>query len=174
MVVGGGPAGMKAAAVAAERGHQVTLYEKTRRLGGQTLLAQLLPGRPEFGGIVTNLSRELVLAGVDVVKGVDVSVELINDIAPDVVVIATGAEPWMADIEVSETAHIVDAWSVVSDEANVGTNVVIADWRCDWIGLGLAEKLARAGCHVRLVASGAVPGEGIHFITRDTWIGKIA
>ncbi len=66
MVAGGGPGGMKAAAVAAERGHRVTLFEAQRRLGGQALLAQMLPGRAEFGGIVTNLQRELQLAGVQV------------------------------------------------------------------------------------------------------------
>ena len=58
-------------------------------------------------------------------------------------------------------------------QANVGSRVVIGDWRCDWIGLGLAEKLARAGCHVRLAVNGAVPGEAVHYITRDTWIGKL-
>ena len=64
MVAGGGPAGMKAAAVAAARGHDVTLYEGGKRLGGQALLAQLLPRRAEFGGLVTNLERELSRAGV--------------------------------------------------------------------------------------------------------------
>ena len=58
MVVGGGPAGLKAAAVAAERGHQVTLHERDGVFGGQARLAQLLPNRAEFGGIVNNLSRE--------------------------------------------------------------------------------------------------------------------
>ena len=66
MVAGGGPAGMKAAAVAAERGHDVTLCEASARLGGQALLAQLLPGRAEFGGIITNLTREMEQAGVTV------------------------------------------------------------------------------------------------------------
>jgi len=64
VVVGGGPAGMKAAATAAERGHEVILCEKENRLGGQALLAQMLPGRAEFGGLVTNLERELARAGV--------------------------------------------------------------------------------------------------------------
>src|SRR5262249_39051379 len=68
MVIGGGPGGMKAAAVLAERGHRVTLYEAKGQLGGQALLAQLLPGRAEFGGIVTNLTREIELAGVQVVR----------------------------------------------------------------------------------------------------------
>ena len=67
LIAGGGPGGMKAAAVAAERGHDVTLYEASERLGGQALLAQMLPGRAEFGGIVTNLSREMELAGAQVV-----------------------------------------------------------------------------------------------------------
>ena len=65
-VVGGGPAGMKAAAVAAERGHSVTLYEKSSRLGGQALLAQMLPGRAEFGGLITNLESEIARYGVTV------------------------------------------------------------------------------------------------------------
>jgi NADPH-dependent 2,4-dienoyl-CoA reductase/sulfur reductase-like enzyme len=66
LVAGGGPAGMKAALPAAGRGHRVTLHEAGRRLGGQVLLAQLLPERAEFGGLVTNLQHELARAGVEV------------------------------------------------------------------------------------------------------------
>ena len=68
---------MKAAAVAAECGHQVTLYERAPRLGGQALLAQLLPHRAEFGGIVTNLAREMALAGVEVRTSVEATASLI-------------------------------------------------------------------------------------------------
>ena len=64
MVVGGGVGGMKAAVVAAERGHRVTFYEAGRRLGGQVLLAEQLPGRAEFGGAVTNLLSEIERYGV--------------------------------------------------------------------------------------------------------------
>ena len=63
--MGGGPAGLKAASVSAERGHDVTLYEADKQLGGQVNLAQLLPGRTEFGGVTTNLSHEAQRAGVD-------------------------------------------------------------------------------------------------------------
>ena len=59
IVVGGGPGGLKAAAVCGARGHRTELWEAAPRLGGQALLAQLLPGREEFGGIVDNLCREL-------------------------------------------------------------------------------------------------------------------
>lgn len=142
MVVGGGPGGMKAAAIAAERGHDVTLYEASERLGGQALLAQALPGRAEFGGIVTNLSREMELAGVKVVTRHKVTREFIEAEKPDAVIVATGAKPRAAEIEGLESGHVVNAWQVIRNEANVGPSVVIADWRCDWIGMGIAEMLA--------------------------------
>jgi len=173
LVAGGGPAGMKAAAVAAERGHDVTLYEGAARLGGQVLLAQLLPGRAEFGGLVTNLAREMELAGVRVVLNTTVDRALVEAEAPDVVIIATGATVNKPSIEGAEEAHVVDSWSVIRDEANVGTDVVIADWRCDWIGLGLAEKLATAGSRVRLAVNGYMPGQTIQQYVRDRWLGDL-
>ena len=173
LVAGGGPAGMKAAAVAAARGHDVTLCEAGERLGGQVLLAQLLPGRTEFGGLVTNLERELELAGVEVRKRTRVDAELVAREAPDAVVVATGAGPRRPPIEGGESAHVVDAWQVLREEVNVGASVAIADWRCDWMGLGLAERLARAGCRVRLYANGYMPGQTIQQYVRDAWLGTL-
>ena len=173
VVAGGGPAGMKAAAVAAERGHSVTLYEAAARLGGQALLAQLLPGRAEFGGIVTNLGREMELAGVNVVTDTRVSAELVQSERPDAVIVATGAAPRLPEIPGAEEAHIVSAWQVLRNEVNVGQSVVIADWRCDWIGLGLAERLAREGCRVRLGVNGYMPGQTLQQYVRDHWLGTI-
>jgi len=171
LIAGGGPAGMKAAAVAAARGHEVTLYEAAPRLGGQALLAQLLPGRTEFGGIVTNLSREMELAGVQVRTRAEVTPELVAAEKPDVVVIATGAKPRSPVIEGAETAQVVNAWQVIRNEVNIGASVLIADWRCDWIGLGLAEKLARNGCRVRLAVDGYMAGQRVHQYVRDHWVG---
>ena len=172
-VVGGGPAGMKAAAVAAERGHQVRLFERTQRLGGQALLAQALPGRAEFGGIVTNLEHEVGQQSVEVTKNIEVTLGRILDGNPDVVVLATGAEPRGGLIEGQDEAHVVEAWEVIRDQANVGARVVIADWRCDWVGMGVAEKLARAGCHVRLAVNGLCPGESVNMLVRDDWLGTL-
>ena len=173
LVAGGGPGGMKAAAAAAERGHRVTLYESAPQLGGQALLAQLLPGRAEFGGIVTNLARELELAGVRVVKNAAVDRTLVEAEAPDAVIVATGARPHWPAIEGGDEAHVVDAWQVLKGEANVGGSVVVSDWRCDWIGMGLAEKLARDGCSVRLAVTGLHAGERIPFYVRDAWNGVL-
>jgi 2,4-dienoyl-CoA reductase-like NADH-dependent reductase (Old Yellow Enzyme family) len=173
MVIGGGPAGMKAAVTAAQRGHAVTLYERERQLGGQVLLAQSLPGRAEFGGVVTNLKRELELAGVAVHTGTAPTPAAIATDAPDAVIVATGARPRLRANGQDGDGHIVHAWSVLNGEANVGSRVAIADWACDWVGLGLAEKLARDGCHVRLLSGGAVAGEAIQAIVRDQWIGEL-
>ena len=173
LVAGGGPAGMKAAAVAAERGHEVTLYEAGPRLGGQALLAQLLPGRAEFGGIVTNLAHELERAGARVVTGVRVTRDLVEREAPDAVVVATGATPWRPPIAGADQGHVVDAWQVLLGEANVGASVVVADWRCDWVGLGIAEKLALDGCRVRLCVNGTMAGQTIQQYMRDAWVGRL-
>lgn len=173
MVAGGGPAGMKAACVAAARGHAVTLYEASPQLGGQALLAQLLPGRAEFGGIITNLEAEMARHGVQVVKGRPVTAQLVEREKPDAVIIATGARPRIPDVEGLETAHAVSAWAVLKGEVNVGASVVIADWRADWIGIGLAEKLARDGCRVRLCVEGLMAGETLPLYVRDSLAGRI-
>ena len=172
LVAGGGPAGMKAAAVAAERGHAVTLCEAAAELGGQVKLARQLPGRDEFGGIVTNLAREMDRFGVDLRLNTPVDIALVETMAPDVVVIATGAGPYTPSDLMLDGAHVVHAVQVL-EGANVGQRVVIADWRCDWVGLGIAERLARDGCSVRLVVNGTMAGQSIQQYTRDRWLGDL-
>ena len=173
MVVGGGPGGMKAAAEAAARGHDVTLFERDVQLGGQARLAQLLPHRAEFGGIITNLAREMELAGVDIRKGTAVDETTLRDFAPDSVIIATGATPRWPEFEGRDVAHVVDAWQVLQGQANVGKSVVVADWRADWIGIGVAELLAQNGHSVKLAVNGYMPGQTIQMYVRDASIGRL-
>ncbi len=163
---------MKAAVVAAERGHAVSLYEREKRLGGQVRLAEALPGRAEFGGVTTNLERELGRAGVDVCLGSELDRDALLALAPEHVVIASGARPRLPEVEVEDTP-LLDAWSVIAGQAVPGRRIVIADWSCDWTALGVAEMLARDGCHVRLLSGGSVAGESIQAIVRDHWIGVL-
>jgi 2,4-dienoyl-CoA reductase-like NADH-dependent reductase (Old Yellow Enzyme family) len=172
VVVGGGPAGMKAAAVAAERGHEIVLMEKSGQLGGQALLAQALPGRAEFGGIVTNLAHEIDRHGVDIRLRAEADPEAIAALSPDAVILATGARPHRPEGEF-EDAHLVQAWDVIAGRARPGPRVLVADWRCDWIGPGVAEMLARDGHAVTLAVNGEGLGQSLQQYLRFQLAGRL-
>ena len=149
------------------------LFEASSRLGGQVLLAQTLPGRSEFGVLVDNLKREMDNAGVGVYLKSTVDRALVDRENPDVVIVATGAAPYRPDLEIGDDVHAVDAWQVLRGEVNPGAEVVVADWRCDWVGMGLAEKLAREGSHVRLCVDGLHAGQNLQMYMRDHWVGAL-
>ncbi|MCP4767731.1 MAG: FAD-dependent oxidoreductase [Gammaproteobacteria bacterium] len=173
MVVGAGPAGMKFAVEAARRGHRVTLYERATSLGGQVLLAQRLPGREEFGGMVTNLARELDSAAVEVLPGREINLAEVQRLAPDAVILATGADVYWPQLEMLERDRAFSYEDVLCERATLGNSVIVADWRGDWIGLGIAEKLARDGCRVRLLVNGPLAGESLQVYTRNHYVGRL-
>ncbi|MEM7562649.1 MAG: FAD-dependent oxidoreductase [Pseudomonadota bacterium] len=172
VVIGGGPAGMKAAVTAAERGHRVQLHEKAELLGGQVRLAEALPGRAEFGGVSSNLQQELKRTQVEIVLNSDLDEADFLALEPDYVIVANGAHSRLPEVEV-DGIEMTDAWSIIKGNVKPGKNVAIADWSCDWSGLGVAEKLAREGHYVRLFSGGSVAGESIQGIVRDQWIGVL-
>jgi NADPH-dependent 2,4-dienoyl-CoA reductase/sulfur reductase-like enzyme len=173
MVVGGGPAGLKAAAVAAERGHRVTLYEKGPRVGGQVLLAERLPGREEFGGAATNLRAEAQRAGVTIVTNVTADIDLVRSERPDAAVIATGALPRRPEIEVLGDPRILDAWQVIEGAQVPDGKIVVSDWRADWIGAGVAVDLARRGHEVVLCVNGYAAVQGLQQYVRDAHLAAL-
>ncbi|MFN4141997.1 FAD-dependent oxidoreductase [Aestuariivirga sp.] len=152
LVAGGGPAGLKAAAVAAERGHEVHLHEREAQTGGQARLAQLLPKRAEFGGIITNLTAEAERHGAQIHRRSEVTRELLEGERPDSVILATGSKPHMPPFE-GEAAQIVHAADILAGRATTGSRVVVYDWMGDWAGSGIAEKLAAEGANVRLAVN---------------------
>ncbi|MEX2650263.1 MAG: FAD-dependent oxidoreductase [Alphaproteobacteria bacterium] len=171
IVAGGGPAGLKAAAVAAERGHLVKLFERERQFGGQALVAAMIPGRGEFGGLVSNLVREARASGAELVSGSTVDVEMIRRENPDAVIVATGAVPSRSAMPEVEGMAAVDAGAVLDGTAKITGRVVIADERADWVGMGVAENLAREGCRVTLCVMADVAGQGLDNYTRFRWLG---
>ena len=173
VVIGGGPGGMKAALIAAKRGHHVTLYESAPNLGGQVLLAQKLPGREEIGGLITNFERELNVAGVNVTTGKLMSANTICALNPDIVVLATGATPYIPEFDGRDQVHIVTAWQVLNDGVKLGSSVVIADWKADWVGVGLAERIALSGSAVTFCTNAALAGETLQLYTRSHYLGRL-
>jgi NADPH-dependent 2,4-dienoyl-CoA reductase/sulfur reductase-like enzyme len=172
-VVGGGPAGMKAASVAAERGHDVTLFESAGQLGGQVLLAQMLPGREEFGGAAINLEREAARAGVRIVTNTMVDAAFLRACDADVVVVATGARPYRPPIELMGQPTVLDAWQVLRGGLLPAGHVVVVDWKGDWIGIGVARALARRGHRVTLCVNGYAAGESLQQYVRDAQLAAL-
>lgn len=163
---------MKAAAVAAARGHDVTLYEAELQLGGQARLAQLLPRRAEFGSIVTNLAREMELSQVRVIRGTRVTRALVEEEAPDVVILATGAVPYVPDLPEDGSVQIVTAWQVLQG-TKTGRRVLVSDWRADWIGPGIAEALVQQGCSVTLALTAPMLGGQLPLYVRDDLAARL-
>jgi hypothetical protein len=114
------------------------------------LVAQLLPGREDFGGAVTNLKAELARSNVDVRLNTRVDASHIEKFAPDRLVIATGGYPLTPTVDVDHDTQVVTAWSVIRGENVVGPRVVVVDEIGDWVAPGVAEILATRGCNVSI------------------------
>ena len=126
IVAGGGPAGMEFAVTAARRGHDVTLYEKESRLGGQVNLAKAAPGKMEFQNVIESLANRMKAQGVKVMLNKTLTPELAADLKPDVIAVATGAKPLSIDVPGIDNPHVVDAWDVLLERAwDIGEKVVV-------------------------------------------------
>jgi 2,4-dienoyl-CoA reductase (NADPH2) len=143
MVVGGGAAGMSAALSAWEKGHDVTLYEKSNRLGGQLYLASAPPGREEFAELAKDLEHQVAISTINVVLNQSVDEALIDQEEPDAVILTTGALPIKPPIPGVELSHVVQAWDVLEGKAVTGKRVVIIGGGA--VGVETATFLAEKG-----------------------------
>jgi NADPH-dependent 2,4-dienoyl-CoA reductase/sulfur reductase-like enzyme len=159
-VVGGGPAGLEAAWVAAARGHNVTLLERRGQLGGKIRLAQQLPGRGELADFADWRADECVRRGVDVRLGVEATRDNVLSLEPDAVVVGTGARagvdgaskwhpipvPW------SDQPFVIDHEKALEHADELGTRVLILDAVGHIEAIGLGELLASGGIDVTVVS----------------------
>ncbi len=149
VVIGGGPAGLEAARVAATRGHHVTLFEKESRLGGQLNIAAVPPRKKEIYRAVENLQQAASTEGVSLRMGEMATNENVLALAPDTVIVAVGASSFTPRIPGVDGPKVRDAWKVLAGEQTVHGRVAVIGGGL--VGCETAEYLAERGCKVLLV-----------------------
>lgn len=149
LVVGGGPGGMEAARVAAIRGHEVVLIERSDDLGGQLQLVAIVPFREPWGQYVAHQRATLEQLHVEIVTGKEAAIEDIKSIKPDVVILATGGSPMQLSLAGRETANLASAWDVLSRKVVAATPTVVIGGGA--VGLETAELISKAGNQVTVV-----------------------
>ena len=148
-VLGGGPAGLEAARVAALRGHDVTLFEKTTTLGGQLNIACVPPRKEEMRRAAQDLIHAVCNAGVHLCMGQTRTAEQLKDAGFEAVVNAVGAHSAAPRIPGIDSVNVADAWKVLAGEQQVyGTVAVIGG---GMVGCETAEYLAARGCKVSVI-----------------------
>jgi 2,4-dienoyl-CoA reductase (NADPH2) len=159
VVAGAGPGGLEAARVAAEAGHQVVLFEKAPRVGGQLRVAAAGPTRGELLDFVVYLERELERLRVDVRLETEATREVVLAEEPDLVVAATGASPLPPDFATAGGAHVVTVWDVLGGaiDSLPARAAVLDDGAGFWHAISAAEYLAEQGVAVDLLT----PARGV-------------
>ena len=148
-VLGGGPAGLEAARVAALRGHDVTLFEKTTSLGGQLNIACVPPRKEEMRRAAQDLIRAVCNAGVHLCMGQTRTAEQLKEAGFEAVINAVGAHSAAPRIPGIDGVNVADAWKVLAGEQQVyGTVAVIGG---GMVGCETAEYLAARGCKVSVI-----------------------
>jgi len=143
MIVGGGPGGLKSAEELAARGHNVSLYEKNHRLGGQLHPGAASPGKAEFLQAVDYFSTRLAKLGVDIHLNAEVTPPIVENNRPDVVIIATGAKQIIPDLPGIAGNNVKNAFDVLEKKVSTGNRVAIVGGGS--IGCDTALLLAKEG-----------------------------
>lgn len=172
LVVGGGPAGMEAARVAALRGHKVTLVEEQRELGGQLRVAARPPGRREFRHLIEWYQNQMTKLGVKLLLRRKVTVDFISGLAPDTVILATGSRPLLPEIEGLKQIRVAHASEILEKKIQIGHEAVIIGG--GGVGLETADFLALRGKKVTVIEQLSEVGRDLEGSTKKVLMHRLA
>jgi 2,4-dienoyl-CoA reductase-like NADH-dependent reductase (Old Yellow Enzyme family) len=141
VVIGAGPAGLEAAATAAELGHSVTLLEKAQEAGGQVLWMRHMPIRRDFLGLIAQQLSRCARGGVQMRLGIAADVDKVKAMKPDAVILATGSTP-------QRSGEALTVEEALAEPAKLGRRVAFYDLTGEWAALGAIEQLAKNGLQV--------------------------
>jgi len=171
LVVGGGPAGMEAARTAAIRGHEVVLWEKKEKLGGQLLLAAVAPHKEVIGRLNKYMAVQLKKAGVQVLLEHEATAESVKAAKPEVVVLATGSTPFIPDIPNVRRDNVVLASDVLAGRQGVGNRVVVIGG--ELVACETADYLAQKGKIVTIMRRGPSMAANLNPRARDNLLARL-
>jgi 2,4-dienoyl-CoA reductase-like NADH-dependent reductase (Old Yellow Enzyme family)/thioredoxin reductase len=166
MIVGSGPAGMEAARIARQRGHDVSIWERAPRLGGKLEVAALAPSKREVLRYQAHQTSRLVALGVEIHTSSPATAETVAAEQPDVVIVATGADPLVPPIPGIDGPTVFDAQSLLRGEVPVGPGTRLVVVGGSATGCETAELIRAKGAAVTIVEMRASIGRGIEAITR--------
>lgn len=173
IVVGAGIAGLKFAEIAAKRGHEVSIYEKTSTVGGQMLMAERIPCRAEQNEIYQHLATELHLLKVPVILNHKVDSSMIDSIKPDCVIIATGSDPTLPKIDVGGI-DLIDPREAMQNPARIGKKAVVIDKIGYWQAMGVADYISEMGVELSIVSDRLLVGIDIVETCRENLNRRLA
>jgi len=171
LVVGGGPAGMEAARVAALRGNRVTLWEKESRLGGQLVQAAIAPHKDRIAPLNAYLQTQMKKLSVKVELSKEATVTMIEEFKPEVVILATGVKPLVPEIPGMEQAHIVQAGDVLEGRVEVGNRVVVIGG--ELVGCETAEFMANKKKKVTVMRRGPEMALAVGASLRNFFLNRL-
>ena len=173
MVVGGGMAGMEVAIVAANRGHRVTLFEKSDRLGGYVNVLQASRNHASWAHASADREHMLRQAGVHVAMGKEITVKDILAERPEVLVLATGTRPFMPTYVPGIDSRIVtDYESIVRGRTDIGRNCIVVGGQT--LGTTVAEHMAEAGAKVTIIEATDSIASDLEFMAQKMLLNRIA
>ena len=172
LIVGGGVAGMEAARVAALRGHEVILCEKSDKLGGHLIAASVPQFKTDIRSPLEYLSKQVRNLGVKIELRKEVTAETVAEINPDVVIVATGSTPLVPEISGIEKPHVVAAIDVLLGKVEVGKKVVVAGGGL--VGCETALFLAGEDREITIVEMLPEIATDVEMISRTVLLGKLA